>query len=288
MILNLVNPEKSEIKYKISKFPDGQQTVDIVSDVITNSMLMKIIVIKSRLNDFKDLELIICATQALRNLGSDRIHLYVPYFLGSRSDRKFQDGGINYLKQVICPIINSQNFASVTVMDPHSDVLEACLNNFNKVNNFDLVDDALSYLIADNEEDKVVLVSPDAGAYKKVYDVAKKFEIEKIITATKVRDMVTGNILRTEIPVLDQHKDLIYVIVDDICDGGRTFVELAKVIKEGRPTAKVYLVVTHGIFSAGFKVLNQYIDGTFCTNSYKDVADNEYEEKTNVKQLNVF
>lgn len=288
MILNLVNPEKSEIKYKISKFPDGQQTVDIVSDVVTNSMLMKIIVIKSRLNDFKDLELIICATQALRNLGSDRIHLYVPYFLGSRSDRKFQDGGINYLKQVICPIINSQNFASVTVMDPHSDVLEACLNNFNKVNNFDLVDDALSYLIADNEEDKVVLVSPDAGAYKKVYDVAKKFEIEKIITATKVRDMVTGNILRTEIPVLDQHKDLIYVIVDDICDGGRTFVELAKVIKEGRPTAKVYLVVTHGIFSAGFKVLNQYIDGTFCTNSYKDVADNEYEEKTNVKQLNVF
>ena len=288
MILNLVNPEKSEIKYKISKFPDGQQTVDIVSDVVTNSMLMKIIVFKSRLNDFKDLELIICATQALRNLGSDRIHLYVPYFLGSRSDRKFQDGGINYLKQVICPIINSQNFASVTVMDPHSDVLEACLNNFNKVNNFDLVDDALSYLIADNEEDKVVLVSPDAGAYKKVYDVAKKFEIEKIITATKVRDMVTGNILRTEIPVLDQHKDLIYVIVDDICDGGRTFVELAKVIKEGRPTAKVYLVVTHGIFSAGFKVLNQYIDGTFCTNSYKDVADNEYEEKTNVKQLNVF
>jgi ribose-phosphate pyrophosphokinase len=140
----------------------------------------------------------------------------------------------------------------------------------------------------DNEEDKVVLVSPDAGAYKKVYDVAKKFDIKNIITATKVRDMVTGNILRTEIPVLDQHKDLIYVIVDDICDGGRTFVELAKVIKENRPTAKVYLVVTHGIFSAGFKTLNEYIDGTFCTNSYRDVADDEYEEKTNVKQLNVF
>ena len=287
MILDLTNPEQSEIKYKISKFPDGQQTIDLTTFYF-GGLIEKSVQIKTRLNSFKDIELIICANQLVRDLGAAKVHLFAPYFLGSRSDRKFQNGGINYLKQVICPIINSQKFDSVIVLDPHSDVLEACLNNYVKLNNFSLVDDALSYLIGDNEEDKVVLVSPDAGAYKKVYDVAKEFKIKNIITATKVRDMVTGNILRTEIPVLDQHNDLMYVIVDDICDGGRTFVELAKVIKEGRPTAKVYLVVTHGIFSAGFKTLNEYIDGVFCTNSYRDVADNEYEEKTNVKQLNVF
>lgn len=287
MILNLVNPENSKIKYKISNFPDGQQTLDL-TDFFIGTFLGASVQIKSHLNSFKDLELIICANQILKNLGATHIHLYVPYFVGARSDRKFQEGGVNYLKQVICPIVNSQNFSSVTVMDPHSDVLEACLNNFVKINNFDVVDDALSYLIKDGEEDKVVLVSPDAGAYKKVYDVAKKFNIEKIITATKVRDLKTGNIIRTEIPVLDQHNDLMYLIVDDICDGGRTFVELAKVIKNSRPTAKVYLVVTHGIFSAGFNVLNEHIDGIFCTNSYRDVADDEYEEKTNVKQLNVF
>jgi ribose-phosphate pyrophosphokinase len=286
MILNLVDVEKSDIKYKISKFPDGQQTIDLI-DFAPYEIFDKIIQIKSRLNSFKDLELIICTNQILINLGAQYVSLYVPYFLGSRSDRKFQEGGVNYLKQVICPIINSQNFNSVIVMDPHSDVLEACINNYKKLDNFKLVDDALSYLIKDGEEDKVVLVSPDAGAYKKVYDVAREFKIEKIITANKVRDMKTGNILRTEIPVLDQHNDLMYVIVDDICDGGRTFVELAKVIKDGRPTAKVYLVVTHGIFSAGFKVLNEYIDGTFCTNSYRDVVDDEYGERTNVKQLKV-
>jgi ribose-phosphate pyrophosphokinase len=288
MKLDLVNIEKSDIKYKISSFPDGQQTVDL-TEWSSIKRYNDDVRISSRLNSFKDLELIICTAQAIRNIQPDKgISLYVPYFLGSRSDRKFVEGGVNYLKQVICPIINSLNFKSVTVLDPHSDVLEACLNNYVKLNNFSLVDDALSYLIGDGEEDKVVLVSPDAGAYKKVYDVAKEFKIKNIITATKVRDMVTGNILRTEIPVLDQHNDLTYVIVDDICDGGRTFVELAKVIKEGRPTAKVYLVVTHGIFSVGFKTLNEYIDGVFCTNSYRDVADNEYEEKTNVKQLNIF
>jgi ribose-phosphate pyrophosphokinase len=289
MILNLTNPEQSEIKFKISRFPDGQQTVDIETNGFGLNYFDKIIQIKSRLNNFKDLELIVCANQVLRNLGANRIHLYVPYFVGARSDRKFQAGGVNYLKQVICPIINSQDFASVTVMDPHSDVLEACLNNFVKIDNLEFVKFALTKIDnKDGAQDRICLVSPDAGAYKKIFDVAKRFKIERIITATKVRDLVSGNILRTEIPLLDQHNDLTYVIIDDICDGGRTFVELAKVIKEGRPTAKVYLVVTHGIFSSGFKTLNEYIDGTFCTNSYRDVADDEYEEKTNVKQLNVF
>lgn len=289
MILNLVDQEKSNIQYKVSKFPDGQQTVDLIDGEQINGVSTNV-TIKSRLNSFKDLELIICANQAIKNIHPTRkVDLYIPYFVGARSDRKFVEGGVNYLKQVICPIINSQNFSSVTVMDPHSDVLEACLNNFKKENNFKLVKFALTNIDnKDGAQDRICLVSPDAGAYKKVYDVAKEFKIGKIITATKVRDMVTGNILRTEIPVLDQHNDIQYVIVDDICDGGRTFVELAKVIKEGRPTAKVYLVVTHGIFSAGFKVLSEYIDGTFCTNSYRDVADDEYEEKTNVKQIYVF
>lgn len=285
MTLNLVDIEKSDIKYKISKFPDGQQTVDLLEAPYIGETVQLI----SRLNSFKDLELIICATQAIRNFDPNKeISLKVPYFVGARSDRKFVEGGVNYLKQVICPIINSMNFKSVIVLDPHSDVLEACLNNFDKTNNFGLVKFALTNIDnRDGARDRICLVSPDAGAYKKVYDVAKEFKIEKIITANKVRDMKTGNILRTEIPVLDQHNDLTYVIIDDICDGGRTFVELAKVIKEGRPTAKVYLVVTHGIFSAGFKTLNEYIDGIFCTNSYRDVADDEYEEKTNVKQLKV-
>ena len=284
--LNLVNPDKSNPKFHISQFPDGQQTIDI--DINTIVDYKSPITIVSRLNNFKDLELIICANQALLNLGITNISLAVPYFLGSRSDRQFLKGGVNYLKQVICPIINSQNFKEVTVLDPHSDVLEACLNNYTKENNFSLVDDALSYIIGENEEEDVVLVSPDAGAYKKIFDVAKEFGIEKIITATKVRDMKTGKILRTEIPTLDQHNKLKYIIIDDICDGGRTFVELAKAIKDSRATAEVYLIVTHGIFSAGFEELNKYFNGIYCTNSYRDVADDEYGVKTNTKQLNVF
>jgi len=289
--LNLVNPEKSQIKYKISQFPDGQQTVDLTdwNDLLRYNDAVKI---SSRLNSFKDLELIICATAAVRNFKPNReIALYVPYFMGARSDRKFVEGGVNYLKQVICPIINSLNFTSVLVLDPHSDVLEACLNNFEKVNNHTLAKHALSKIDnKDGAQDRICLVSPDAGAYKKIFDVAKKFGIENIITATKVRDMRSGNILRTEIPTLNQHEDLKYVIIDDICDGGRTFIELAKAIKGSRPSAKVYLVVTHGIFTAGFKELNQYFEGIYTTNSYVDMNDPEFSIKNdnNLHKLTQF
>jgi len=296
--LNLISLEKSKIKYKISKFPDGQQQLQFEDTQIglikgyTNPNFDYQIIIKSRLNNFNDLELICCAVASLRELNIEKIHLYTPYFLGSRSDRKFEEGSNNYLKSVICPIINSLDFKSVTVMDPHSDVLEACLNNFNKINNFALVDDALSYIIGEGEEDQIVLVSPDAGAYKKVFDVAKEFNIEKIITATKVRDMKTGNILHTKIPVLDQHNDLKYIIIDDICDGGRTFVELAKAIKAGRPTAKIYLIVTHGIFSSGYSQLGEYFEQIYTTNSYKEIKEVEFHGSellpTKVTQFNVF
>ena len=271
MFLTLNDPEGSPIKFKISKFPDGQQTVDVTPwDVQRYSS--NIIQINSRLTSFKDLELIICANQALKNNGAEKLSLYVPYFLGARSDRQFQEGGVNYLKQVICPIINSQNFHSVHVLDPHSDVLEACLNNYHKEDNFKLVKEALTNIDnRDGAQERICLVSPDAGAYKKIFDVAKKFGIRNIITATKVRDIVTGNIIRTEVPDLEEMEGKMFVIIDDICDGGRTFVELAKVIKDNTHNAKIYLVVTHGIFSNWYEDLRPVIDQIFTTNSVKDI-----------------
>lgn len=296
--LNLAYPNNSEIEFEISKFPDGQQTVNIKQLTIPDNTVL----IKSRLNSFQDLELIICATQALRGLGVRDISLYVPYFLGGRSDRKFVEGGVNYLKDVICPIINSQNYTSVTVLDPHSEVLEACLNNYTKQKNLLFVKWALNNIDnKDGAQDRICLVSPDAGAYKKIYDVAKCFKINSLVTATKTRDVVTGNITSTHVPISVHDADKTTVIIDDICDGGRTFIELAKAIKTSRnyssvvhPTnyGKIYLVVTHGIFSAGLYELSKHIDGIFSTNSVKDIDVESYSDYTvkegYLKQLNVF
>lgn len=283
MILNLTNPIPRagiELEYKVSSFPDGQQSIELTK---LSQLHDEIVEIRSRLNSFKDLELIICANQALRNLGCKDVQLFIPYLLGGRSDRKFSIGGINYLKQVICPIINAQEFTHVTVMDPHSDVIEACLNNFNKMDNFPLVDDALSYIVGENEDFKIALISPDAGAVKKTYDVAKHFGIQNVTTATKIREVTTGTILRTELPTIDLTDVEHIIIIDDICDGGRTFIELAKEIKK-QTDKPIYLIVTHGIFSAGFVELRKYFNGIYTTNSVSDINTID----TLLKQLNIF
>jgi ribose-phosphate pyrophosphokinase len=301
--LNLVNPEDVlSCGYEISKFPDGQQSIRIIERNYDTFLSLRdhtnSITIKSRLNTFQDLELIICANQALKEIGVKSVKLYIPYCIGGRSDRKFQDGGVNYIKTVIAPILNLQNFDEVIIMDPHSDVLEACINNFVKYNNFNVTKMALSDIDnKDGAQNRICLVSPDAGAYKKIYDVATWFGIKEIITASKVRDVSTGKILRTEVPSIEKYNDDIkYVIVDDICDGGRTFIELAKVIKEQKPNAKIYLVVTHGIFSSGFDFLVQHLDGIYCTNSVRDIDDGIIVDTFSrhktihsfVKQLNIF
>ncbi len=285
-ILDLLDQEKVgdlNLRYKIYKFPDGQQSIKL--DFINTEDEVKI---SSRLNDFKDLEVILCATAALRNLEVKTIHLYIPYFLGARSDRQFEDGSINYLKDVICPIINSQNYETVTIVDAHSDVLEACIHNYRKIDNIKLVKFALTDIDNTNSaREKLILVSPDAGALKKMYHVSEHFGIENMVIANKHRDIKTGKITHTEVPGLTQEPgSKNFVIIDDICDGGRTFLEIAKTIRKEREDSvfndKIYLVVTHGIFSAGFNELKNWIDGIYCTNSVKDV-DNEL-----VKQLNIF
>lgn len=286
--LNLVNIEQSDILYKISHFPDGQQDV-----VIDTTNFEYFIEIRSRFNSFRDLELIICATKALRRLGVKEIHLYIPYLLGARSDREFQKGGTSYLVDVIAPIINAQEFTSVSVLDVHSDVAAACIKNLNVKANLKFVKSAL--IDINNKNQDVIFISPDGGSLKKIYKVAEYVNFKgDIITCSKDRD-TNGKLTKTIVPMGDlwsSNKDL--VIIDDICDGGRTFINIASECKKGGYQGKIYLVVTHGIFSAGLKELSEYFDGIYTTNSVMDTNSNTefgmHNEKylDKVTQISVF
>lgn len=92
IILNLTNKKTSEIKYEVFSFPDGQQ--DILLTNLNNYFELRnygfgevlrcdSVQIRSRFNNFKDLELILCATKVLRSYGVKEIHLYIPYLLGA-------------------------------------------------------------------------------------------------------------------------------------------------------------------------------------------------------------
>jgi len=314
--LNLNDLERSQIKYKINRFPDGQQDIVLENRVNTdkfgggevdlttlaNSGINKTgVQIISRFNSFRDLELILCATAALRRLHVQEIDLYTPYMLGARSDIDFTKGkgGTSYEVDIVAPIINAQNYRSVTVMDPHSTVMHACIKNLTPISNVEFVEQ----VFRDNDwTDEFVIVSPDAGALKKIYDVASHlvsngYDATEIAIGNKHRDISTGKILSTGISDINKYilNGYKFIIIDDICDGGRTFTELAgaishEALKLGHsipmgqiPEPEVYLIVTHGIFSAGMEALSGSLAGVFSTNSYSDRPnDSPYLKQTKI------
>jgi ribose-phosphate pyrophosphokinase len=103
--------------------------------------------------------------------------------------------------------------------------------------------------------------------------------------------------LYTDVPLVNINSDpTVFVIVDDICDGGRTFIEVAKAIRKNRPTPiyqdKIFLVVSHGIFSNGLYELSKWVDGVWSTNSFSDIKADDFSDYTVssnfLTQLNVF
>ncbi len=260
------------------KYPDGQQGVKIKPFSGTGS-----VEILSRFNSFMDLELIICAVKSLRGYGAKEIHLFIPYLLGARSDRKFPGQNYCYLSRVIAPILNSLKLDKITCTDVHNPaVADACIDNLVCLDNATFI----SEVIGNIPDSDFVIVTPDEGASKKIFDLCKQMGLmADVVTCSKDRDSATGEIIGVNVPCPDFKKRDI-LIIDDICDGGRTFTEIGKVVKLRNP-GKMYLAVTHGIFSKRYKELFTYFDKVFCTNSVFDVWPEIEYDMTKLKQIKV-
>lgn len=151
-------------------------------------------------------------------------------------------------------------------MDVHSSVAPACIKNLNSFPNSEFVYNILA------EKKDFVLICPDKGAVEKMYDVAKAINYKKeIVICSKHRDIATGNIVSSDIGNLVDLQGEDAYIIDDICDGGKTFVEIANKLKLLNP-GEINLIITHGIFSKGFDELCYYFNNIYCTNSVKDLS----------------
>lgn len=253
-IADLIHGERS-FSFQTTQYPDSQIGADVMQDLCGSDVL-----IKSRLSSFDDLQQIMALVSACREANAGDISLKVPYFLGARSDRRFSRFGCHYLKDVICPIINSLNLRRVYILDPHSEVLPSLLNNVMVVPNTEF------HYAAGQAVGDAVVISPDAGAQKRAMEYAKTNHLNEVVFCSKNRDVATGKILETSIPV-NSFDGKNVVVVDDICDGGATFLNLGRQIRE-RKCGRLYLVVTHGIFSAGFHLLEGVFDRILCTDSF--------------------
>lgn len=192
--------------------------------------------------------------------------MYVPY---ARQDRVCAPGESNSL-QVMARLIGGMGFDVVYPYDVHSEktieLLEKYCTRVCQVKQVKQVDIMSAIIQEDNLSG--ILIAPDKGAKLKTLELAHDVDMP-MVQAHKVRCPDTGKILETN---LSDTQGLVKgnncIIVDDICDGGYTFTELAKVLKaEGAKT--VTLMVTHGIFSKGLDVLyDNGIDKVVTTNTF--------------------
>ncbi|ANT42454.1 ribose-phosphate pyrophosphokinase [Salmonella phage BPS15Q2] len=209
-------------------------------------------------------------------LAKDAVDSLVPYksamktvvfgFLpNARYDRHMFKGDSAALK-AFANLVNAMGFDAVCALDPHSNVAENLFNCFQGMKQKDVAvhfasDPRINFLVA-----------PDAGAAKKTEETAK--EVDKpYITMSKVRNLKTGEITGMRILDAVDLTDKTVMILDDICDGGRTFIEAAKHLREAG-AKRVELYVTHGIFSKGVEnLLDNGIDHIYTTNSLGEAKD---------------
>nr|WP_023842400.1 ribose-phosphate diphosphokinase [Burkholderia sp. M701]BAO18857.1 ribose-phosphate pyrophosphokinase [Burkholderia sp. M701] len=260
--MDLPSRTTSPVELKVLKFPGGEVHVTVQTEVPADE-----IAIKAHLRNSEAVMTLLMATDALRRAYAGiPIDLHLPYVPYARQDRVANPGESLSVK-VFANLINAQNYRRVVIEDPHSDVTPALIDRV-------VIDDPLpalrrvvGHVLTKNAG--LALVAPDAGARKRVLKLASQLVLP-VVFADKVRDTRTGKITGTEIQ--GDLPDCALLVIDDICDGGRTFIELAHAIhgkRDGRAAPiPLYLYVTHGIFSKGLDAVLEDYAAVFTRNNW--------------------
>jgi ribose-phosphate pyrophosphokinase len=201
----------------------------------------------------------------LKRNGISNVLLYMPYFYYSRQDRATTPES-SFSLEIFCKILWEAGFDFIITHDAHSEVVEELLPGM--VINLKPVK-FLKHVWSEYTNYDYI-IAPDKGAQEKIFDLwsCTGLSRDKVLTATKVRDPETGQLGSPSMSPLDLaalagRKALIF---DDICDGGYTFIQLAKFIQDQVET-ELDLAVTHGIFSKGTDKLKKIFGTIYTTDS---------------------
>lgn len=245
-------------------FPDGAVWLKVIGELPRFAQVMRVRVAAMRdMNDFMLLAQLVDAVRHVTDIAVS--HLELAWLPWARQDRHMVNGDSFALK-VFANQLNTLNFSKVFLLDPHSDAAAAAINNSVVIAQETCLMKSENLLQAISTG-KLMLVAPDAGALKKIHNVAKASGARDYAILTKERDVATGNL--TGFSLVSGNvagKDVL--IVDDLCDAGGTFIGSAQVLRDAGARS-VSLYVTHGVFSKGVEnLLNNGIDAIYTTTSF--------------------
>lgn len=228
------------------------------------------VTITCKILNSKDLMRLLLLTDSLKRQGITEITLFLPYLPYARQDRVCSEGQAFSL-EIFANIINIQDYKEVRCVDVHSSVANTLIKNLDNMHQKTLV-----YFITRRYDN---IISPDKGASNKIKEVCEYNNYSDYIQCDKVRDPSTGAILSISTNVENVHGSCL--IIDDICDGGRTFIETAKLLKN-KGAESVDLYVTHGIFKNVHEDFFKYINKVYTTNSCQSEENKHFYSKVNV------
>ena len=224
---------------EINKFPDGTPRINLdVANIKEDEYDGRPCILIDWFYENNDemFYLMLIKKHLERHLTNVDYYLFMPYIPNARMDRVKNDDEVFTLKY-FCDFINSLNFSRVYVLDAHSDVSTALLNNCKNDNPRDYIKDAIRQI-----SDDIVLYFPDAGAAKRYSDL---FPEIMYCYGEKKRDWKSGKILGLDIRSngIDLNGKTVLMIDDIIAYGGSLFYS-ANALKEAG-VDKIYAYATH-------------------------------------------
>lgn len=281
-------PSGCEPHVRLGGMPEGPSLVEQVLITVRPRSMDDVFRAMAASNAWQDINLKMARTKLIR------ADLFIPFFPHARQDRIAVYGDACSLQVVVDMI--AKHFGRVYVFDPHSsrttELLRAGQAPIPLLGWGQFFDDVV--IMESAMASHMAMVLPDAGAAIRptqhgftrqfLHPDDRKFHPIRKVYFTKKRNPRTGKlefIPPEDAPQLTGHT---CIIVDDICDGGGTFIPIAKHLRE-LGAQRVVLAVSHGIFSKGLDVLKPYIDHIHCTNSFRDIDDAYVTQHTNWPRL---
>lgn len=174
-----------------------------------------------------------------RNATANVRSALIPYLPGARADR-----GAPFGAGVYADLLNMMDLDQIITFDTHSPVMPEFFSNIKVISSSHTVKNAIQGYHGNIPNDYVGIIAPDKGAYERAKETAQVMHLP-LFQAEKHRDFHTGKLSGFSCEPLPDKGRLL--VVDDICDGGGTFMGLAEAT--GVPRDRLTLFVSHGIFS---------------------------------------
>lgn len=222
----------------LHQFPDEETYIKINSDIRNR----KVVFVGSLDYPNEKLLPLLFAAKTARDLEAKEIGLVAPYLAYMRQDKQFNPGeGVTskYFASLL-----SQYFDWLITVDPHLHRLHS-LNEIYSIPTFVLhaIDPIADWI--KNHVEKPILIGPDKESEQWVANIAQKANAPFTVLE-KIR--ISDRMVEVSLPQIEQYKNHIPVLIDDIISTARTMIETLKHLKNLQMKPPICIGV-HAVFA---------------------------------------